>query len=198
MVLSGHCLCGAVRFQTRGLLRDVIYCHCSQCRKGHGAAFASYASVPRDALRILSGESSIRAYASSATVKREFCSECGSTLFWSRSTGEFADWVSIALGTLDTPLPAQEGKVSASMLVLHGAADPFVPREQLPAFEAEMDAAKVNYQFVSIEGAKHGFTNPDADRLSHGEHGGPDIGYNKAADERSWADMQAFFKKVFK
>ena len=71
-------------------------------------------------------------------------------------------------------------------------------REEVEAFKAEMDAAKVNYQFVNIEGAKHGFTNPDADRLSHGEHGGPDIGYNKAADERSWADMQAFFKKVFK
>jgi dienelactone hydrolase len=70
--------------------------------------------------------------------------------------------------------------------------------QQVEAFKAEMDAAKVNYQFVSIEGAKHGFTNPDADRLSHGEHGGPDIGYNKAADESSWADMQAFFKKVFK
>jgi dienelactone hydrolase len=37
----------------------------------------------------------------------------------------------------------------------------------------------------------------DADRLGHGDHGGPDIGYNKAADEKSWADMQAFFKKIF-
>lgn len=45
--------------------------------------------------------------------------------------------------------------------------------------------------------AKHGFTNPDADRLSHSEHGGPDIGYNKAADESSWADLQAFFQKIF-
>ncbi|WP_205125972.1 dienelactone hydrolase family protein, partial [Pseudomonas inefficax] len=78
------------------------------------------------------------------------------------------------------------------------AADSMVTPQQVEAFKAEMDAAKVNYQFVSIDGAKHGFTNPDADRLSHGEHGGPDIGYNKAADESSWADMQAFFKKVFK
>ena len=36
-----------------------------------------------------------------------------------------------------------------------------------------------------------------ADRLSHGDHGGPDIGYNKAADEKSWADMKAFFQKIF-
>lgn len=108
----GSCLCGAVSYQLLTPPKAVSHCHCSQCRKGHGAAFASYASVPRDALRILSGESNIRAYASSATVKREFCSECGSTLFWSRSTGEFADWVSIALGTLDTPLlPAKQKHV---------------------------------------------------------------------------------------
>jgi len=72
-----------------------------------------------------------------------------------------------------------------------------VTEEQVAAFKAEMDAAKVKYEFVSIPGAKHGFSNPDADRLSHGAHGGPDIGYNKAADESSWADMQAFFKKAF-
>ena len=54
-------------------------------------------------------------------------------------------------------------------------------------------------QFVSLEGAKHSFTNPDADRLSHAGHGGekgPDLGYSKVADENSWADMQALFKRV--
>jgi len=100
-------------------------------------------------------------------------------------------------GALATQTPAQAGKVKAYVLVEHGAADSMVTQEQVNAFKAEMDAAKVNYQFVNIPGAKHGFTNPDADRLSHGEHGGPDIGYNKAADESSWADMQAFFKQVF-
>jgi hypothetical protein len=39
-----------------------------------------------------------------------FCAQCGSTLFWSRSQGEFSDWVSIALGTLDTPFTPQEQK----------------------------------------------------------------------------------------
>ncbi|MFH7359891.1 dienelactone hydrolase family protein, partial [Pseudomonas syringae pv. tagetis] len=43
----------------------------------------------------------------------------------------------------------------------------------------------------------HGFTNPDADRLWHGEHGGPDIVYNTAAYKSSWSDMQVFFKKIF-
>ena len=59
--------------------------------------------MPRSALRILSGAETITAFSSSESALREFCARCGSNLFWSRSMGEFADWVSIALGTLDTP-----------------------------------------------------------------------------------------------
>ncbi|MFA7903190.1 dienelactone hydrolase family protein [Pseudomonas aeruginosa] len=111
--------------------------------------------------------------------------------------GEKLDGVVSFHGALATATPAKPGVVRAAILAEHGAADSMVTAEQVQAFKAEMDAAKVNYRFVSLDGAKHGFTNPDADRLSHGDHGGPDIGYDKAADDRSWADMQAFFKQVF-
>ncbi|WP_223450349.1 MULTISPECIES: dienelactone hydrolase family protein [unclassified Pseudomonas] len=100
-------------------------------------------------------------------------------------------------GALATKAPATPGSVKAKILVEHGALDSMVTAENVAAFKAEMDKAGADYQFVNLEGAKHGFSNPDADRLSHGDHGGPDIGYNKAADEKSWADMQAFFKKIF-
>jgi len=100
-------------------------------------------------------------------------------------------------GALATNTPATPGHVKAKILVEHGAMDSMVTPDAVAAFKAEMDKAGADYTFVSLEGAKHGFSNPDADRLSHGDHGGPDIGYNKAADERSWADMQAFFKKIF-
>ncbi|MHC8313363.1 dienelactone hydrolase family protein [Pseudomonas sp. GT1P32] len=100
-------------------------------------------------------------------------------------------------GALATKAPATPGSVKAKILVEHGALDSMVTAENVAAFKAEMDKAGADYQFVSLEGAKHGFSNPDADRLSHGDHGGPDIGYNKAADEKSWADMQAFFRKIF-
>jgi len=100
-------------------------------------------------------------------------------------------------GALATNTPATPGSVKAKILVEHGAQDSLVTPQNVAAFKAEMDKAGADYQFVSLDGAKHGFSNPDADRLSHGDHGGPDIGYNKAADEKSWADMQAFFKKIF-
>lgn len=111
--------------------------------------------------------------------------------------GDKLDGVVSFHGPLATQTPAKPGLVRAKILVEHGAADSMVTEQQVEAFKAEMEAAKADYQFVSLPGAKHGFTNPDADRLSHGEHGGPDIGYDKAADEKSWADMQAFFKKAF-
>lgn len=100
-------------------------------------------------------------------------------------------------GALVTNTPATPGSVKAKVLVEHGALDSMVTEDNVAAFKTEMDKAGADYQFVSLKGAKHGFSNPDADRLSHGEHGGPDIGYNKEADEKSWADMQSFFKKIF-
>ncbi|HBP49403.1 MULTISPECIES: GFA family protein [Pseudomonas] len=105
---QGSCLCAAVRYELLTTPKAVSHCHCGQCRKGHGAAFASYASIARSALRIVQGADRITAYSSSPSVLREFCSQCGSTLFWSRSEGEFADWISIALGTLDSPFVAQK------------------------------------------------------------------------------------------
>ncbi|WP_371355512.1 dienelactone hydrolase family protein [Pseudomonas chlororaphis] len=100
-------------------------------------------------------------------------------------------------GALVTNTLATPGSVKAKILVEHGALDSMVTADNVSAFKAEMDKAGADYQFVNLEGAKHSFSNPDADRMSHGEHGGLDIGYNKAADERSWADMQALFKKLF-
>ena len=107
---QGSCLCSAISYELLASPKAVTHCHCSQCRKGHGAAFASYGSVPRSALRILRGSASLKSYASSQTVAREFCAACGSTLFWSRTEGEFSDWISIALGTLDTPFLPQKQK----------------------------------------------------------------------------------------
>nr|WP_330219463.1 GFA family protein [Pseudomonas sp. RIT-PI-q] len=100
------------------------HCHCNQCRKGHGAAFASYGSVPRGALRILNGAGHITAYSSSESVLREFCALCGSTLFWSRSQGECSDWVSIALGTFDTPFTPQKQNTLMSLPEFTGTHHP--------------------------------------------------------------------------
>lgn len=97
-------------------------------------------------------------------------------------------------GALVTATPATPGSVKAKVLVEHGAADSFITPEQITSFKAEMDQAGADYRFVELPGAKHGFSNPDAD--AHKGHG-LDPSYSKEADEQSWADMQALFKQVF-
>ncbi|MBM7060688.1 dienelactone hydrolase family protein [Pseudomonas sp. UL073] len=97
-------------------------------------------------------------------------------------------------GVLDTKTPAQPGVVKAKILVEHGSADTIVPPASVAAFKQEMDAAKVDYKFVEQPGAKHSFTSPEADM--HKDHG-LDVGYDKNADEKSWADLQAFFASIF-
>jgi len=77
---AGGCLCGKVRFTTRGPLREVIFCHCSQCRRQSGLYFAA-TSVAAEALT-LSGAEHLTWFAASDFAKRGFCAHCGTILFW--------------------------------------------------------------------------------------------------------------------
>ena len=97
-------------------------------------------------------------------------------------------------GSYPTQSPAQAGKVKAAVLVCHGAVDQFATEEQIAAFKKEMEAAKIDLQFISYEGAKHSFTNPEADAFA--KQFGIPLGYNEAADKKSWEDMKSFFKKT--
>jgi dienelactone hydrolase len=94
------------------------------------------------------------------------------------------------------PVPADAAvKNKAKILVCHGAVDPFVSKESIEAFMKAMNEGKFDYQFVSYAGAVHAFTNPGADQLAKAT--GLPIAYNAAADHRSWAHMQVFFKELF-
>ncbi len=94
--------------------------------------------------------------------------------------------------------PAEDlpkGQVKAKILICHGGADSFAPAEQVAAYRAALDKSGADYIFNVYEGAKHGFTNPDADALA--AKFGMDIAYNPQADAKSWEDMKEFFKKLF-
>jgi len=93
---------------------------------------------------------------------------------------------------LDTPTPADAKNIKGKVMVCHGGDDPFVPAEQVQAFEKEMRDAKVDWQLVAYGGAVHSFTNPDVDRV-----GLQGAAYNRNADRRSWKAMQTFFDEVF-
>ena len=75
---DGSCLCKTVRWRAQGKLDAVTHCHCSMCRKAHGAPFASYTGVPATRFEWLAGESAIARYESSPGMVRDFCRVCGS------------------------------------------------------------------------------------------------------------------------
>ena len=97
-VHTGKCNCGSVRFTTRGPLRDVIACHCSQCRRQSGLYYAA-TNVADENITIEGGEA-ITWYAGSHFAKRGFCSQCGSALFWKM---DGSDTVSVLAGAFDAP-----------------------------------------------------------------------------------------------
>ena len=78
--ITGSYLCGTVRYELRGPLQHMAHCHCSICRKHHGAPFATYLAAPLDGFRWLSGEDNIDRYVSSPGWYRPFCRTCGSVL----------------------------------------------------------------------------------------------------------------------
>lgn len=98
-------------------------------------------------------------------------------------------------GSLDTDYPAKADAVKAKVLVFNGTADPFVKPEQVEAFKAEMDNAGGDYTFTSYPGAKHSFTNPDADKF--GKQFNLPLAYNKQADEQSWNALLQELKKLY-
>lgn len=96
-VRAGGCLCGAVRYRVRGPLRDILICHCGQCRRVHGH-LGAYTSAVR-ANVTLEDAGTLRWFASSRG-RRGFCSNCGSSLLF-EPAGE--ERVAIVAGTLDQP-----------------------------------------------------------------------------------------------
>lgn len=81
-VLTGGCLCGAVRYEAGPPTLFFAHCHCGYCRRAHGAAFVTWVGVAESRFRVTSGEDRLRWHASSPQSRRGFCTNCGTTLFF--------------------------------------------------------------------------------------------------------------------
>lgn len=93
-------------------------------------------------------------------------------------------------GTLDSKGDYAPDAIKGSVLVLDGAADPLVPREQLSAFAREMSAKQVDWQLVSYAGAVHSFTDPSANNPGVAQ-------YHPQVAERAFNRMFALFAETF-
>jgi hypothetical protein len=99
---TGGCLCGAVRFEIDGAIRDIVYCHCSQCRKAQGSAFASNGNVNSAQFRLVRGEDQLTAYESSPGQFKYFCRVCGSPIM--SKLPAVPEQVRVRLGTIESDI----------------------------------------------------------------------------------------------
>jgi dienelactone hydrolase len=120
-----------------------------------------------------------------------YCFGGGAALELARSGADVSGVVSFH-GNLDTPNPDDARNMQAKVLVLHGADDPFVPKESIEAFHNEMRNAEVDWQMVYYSGAVHSFSNP-----ASGSDPSRGAAYNEVADKRSYRAMLDFFNEIF-
>lgn len=101
--LSGSCLCDGVRYRVDAVPTEMVFCHCSRCRKANGSAFQAVVAIPRASFVLLQGDALLNEYTSSPGVHRVFCRRCASPLYSRRDA--MPDVLRLRVGTLDTPLP---------------------------------------------------------------------------------------------
>lgn len=136
---QGGCLCGQIRYEISQFEPKMAHCHCSMCRKFHGAAFASFGSVQRENFRWLQGETELVAYQAPNGTVRRFCKQCGSSLTFADSA-DALELIEIALGSLDTPLVQQPD----AHIYVGSKANWSVLADGLPQYEAGRNSHCLN------------------------------------------------------
>jgi hypothetical protein len=127
---TGSCLCGVVRFEIDEFLAQAAHCHCSMCRKFHGAAHATIVGVARRDFRWLSGEDALKGFTAENGTVRTFCRHCGSSLTFF-SPRALDDTVEVALGTVDGSVPV----VPDAHIFVGSCANWVSLRDGLPKYE---------------------------------------------------------------
>lgn len=100
-MIEGGCLCGGIRYEYDGEIEEISICHCSQCRKAQGSAFAAVSAVDSARFRVLSGAELLKEYRSSPDKARVFCARCGSPIY--SALDQRPEVKRLRLGTVDTP-----------------------------------------------------------------------------------------------
>ena len=100
---KGQCLCGSIKYEIDDIEAKIGHCHCSMCRKFHGAAFATYGEAKTDNFHWLQGEELLKTYLAPNGTRRLFCEICGSSMVFvpSNDTGELIEF---SMGTLDSEI----------------------------------------------------------------------------------------------
>jgi hypothetical protein len=98
--VTGSCLCGAIKYQVDKIEADMAHCHCSMCRKFHGAAYSTFGEALRDNFHWLQGEALLMSYTADNGSVRQFCKKCGSSMTFLASL-KSTQVLEFSLGTMD-------------------------------------------------------------------------------------------------
>lgn len=134
-ITTGGCLCGAVRYQVNGPLRDVVNCHCSMCQRLHGN-FGPHSKARKVNISI-TNDAGLAWYKTSDIARRGFCRECGSSLFWEPFE---LDATGIIAGSLDGPT----GLETVGHIYVAEKPDFYEITDGLPQFQAFSDGVLVD------------------------------------------------------
>ncbi|MDC9714228.1 MAG: GFA family protein [Gammaproteobacteria bacterium] len=99
---QGECLCGKVKFQITQKITDIVMCHCSECRRVQGTAFATNGNVENKNFKFLSGEDSLTEFKENDNKSRFFCKTCGSPIM--AKLKNYPDYTRARLGTITTQI----------------------------------------------------------------------------------------------
>lgn len=140
-MVSGSCLCGAVKFSADGPLTPLSHCHCSMCRKAHGAPFVTFTSTTSDHFEWTGDESAVARYQSSNGLERAFCRHCGSSVPEPQGSGEV--YIPAGLIDDDADLVADRHIFVASQAPWHIIAGALprhdaYPNNELPVIDREV------------------------------------------------------------
>lgn len=100
-MIEGSCLCGGIRYSYDGELTELSLCHCRQCQKAQGSAFAAVCPIDAAKLHFVSGRELLREYRATPDKARVFCGRCGSPIYSVRDS--VPGVLRLRAGTVDTP-----------------------------------------------------------------------------------------------
>ena len=135
MLTAGGCLCGAVRYEVVGPLRDVVNCHCSMCQRLHGN-FGPHSKARKVNISI-TRDDGLAWYKTSEVARCGFCRECGSGLFWEPFE---LDAIGIIAGTIDSPT----GLKTIGHIFVGEKSDFYDVSDEMPRFDGSSDGNLVN------------------------------------------------------
>ncbi|ROT98812.1 GFA family protein [Marinobacter sp. R17] len=128
-MMTGQCLCGGIQYEYAGRLGPIALCHCSQCRRAQGSAFAANSPVQKVHFRVTRGDELVKEFESRPGKYRAFCRECGSPLY--SRVDAIPGILRLRVGTLDGPV----NQSPAYHVYVGSKADWYTITDDLPQYE---------------------------------------------------------------